>query len=395
VLGECAQKYADIPRISYAQHMEDILIDRVFHDLRRTGTFMDIGANHPYIDNNSYFFYLRGWRCANVEPSPYWQELFRQHRPRDLNLGVAVSDEDGELPFFEVWLGDQLSGLSTLSRDIAESHRASGYKIVETRVPVRTVGSLIKQHGIEPPGVMSIDVESHEAAVIRGVPWETWRPGLLVIESTAPLHSDASHRVWEPTLLARGYLFAAFNGVNRFYLREDLSDRLDGFATPVNFLDNYTKHDLVMMSTKADNLAACLQHERAAWAAERARREDLRQAWEFGRVQASYLQAVWEQDRDSFAKERTSWTEALAYFERTQAHFREQEAAWQAERSAFEAERNRFEAERARWEAERAQRHQELIATLGELRPYRIIDHFGVVQAGYGLAKRVKRRLVS
>ena len=60
MLGECAQKYADIPRISYAQHMEDILIDRVFHDLRRTGTFMDIGANHPYIDNNSYFFYLRG-----------------------------------------------------------------------------------------------------------------------------------------------------------------------------------------------------------------------------------------------------------------------------------------------------------------------------------------------
>src|SRR4051794_30113943 len=86
-------------RISYAQNGEDILLDRLFGG--RPGTFLDIGANHPFIDNNTYFFYLRGWRGVNVEPTPRGHALFAEHRPEDRNLAVAVSDGEGELPFFE------------------------------------------------------------------------------------------------------------------------------------------------------------------------------------------------------------------------------------------------------------------------------------------------------
>jgi FkbM family methyltransferase len=387
------QTRTDVPRISYAQNMEDILIDRVFGD--RTGAYVDIGANHPYIDSNTYFFYLRGWRGVNVEPSPTCQELFREQRPRDLNLGVAVSDVEGDLPFFEIRQAAGITGLSTLCREVAETHRAAGFEVLETRVPVRTMAGLVKEHGIEPPDVLSIDVESNEAAVIRSVPWETWRPALLVIESTAPRTDEASHLAWEPLLLEHGYVFAAFNGLNRFYLREDLRAKLAEFETPVNFFDNYQRHDLVSLSTKVDGLEACLESERHAHAIERARHEELRQAWEWGRVQAQHLQAVWEQDRDSFAKERLSWTEALAFFERTQAHFREQEAAWHAGRVNWEAESARLQAERADWDVERARHAQELLEAQGALRPYRLIDHFGVVRAGYGLAKRVKQKLVS
>src|SRR5947208_11366481 len=112
-------------RVSYAQNGEDILLDRLFHG--RPGTFMDLGGNHPYIDNNTYFFYLRGWRGVNVEPSPICQELFREHRPGDRNLGVAVSDADGERPFYEVRGPEGLTGLSTLSPEVAETHRAAGF----------------------------------------------------------------------------------------------------------------------------------------------------------------------------------------------------------------------------------------------------------------------------
>ena len=45
------------------------------------------------------------------------------------------------------------------------------------------------------------------------------------------------HQSWEPILLEQGYLFAAFDGINRFYLRGDLADSLPLFECPVNSLD--------------------------------------------------------------------------------------------------------------------------------------------------------------
>ena len=135
-------------RVSYAQNMEDILLDRFFMDQR--GTFMDIGANHPIYDNNTYFFYLRGWRGVNLEPIPRLHNLFLQHRPEDLNVAVAASDKEMTLPFYEI---PACAGLSTLSSDVANDHRRRGFQVVECQVSARTIGSLVKEHSISAPDI--------------------------------------------------------------------------------------------------------------------------------------------------------------------------------------------------------------------------------------------------
>ncbi|MEO6809805.1 MAG: FkbM family methyltransferase [Isosphaeraceae bacterium] len=401
-------------RISYAQNGEDVLLDRLFRG--GPGTFMDVGGNHPSIDNNTYFFYLRGWRGVNIEPTPSGHALFREHRPGDLNLAVAISENEGELPFFEVRDDGAMTGLSTLSADVADDHRAAGFEVVEHRIPVRTVASLIEEHGIEPPDLLSIDVENHEGAVIRGIPLATWRPRVLVIEATAPLSEVSSHETWEPTLLEHGYLFAAFNGVNRFYLRGDLRDALGLFETPVNALDHYLRHDVVELSRRADETRDRLERERADRAFEQARFEELRHAWDWGVAQAKHAQAVWENECASFARERVAWADALAFFERGEAGFKEARAGWDFERAVMANTQAEWEQERALWEQERASmaqvrgdwereravlqderahHHAEIAALQVALRPYQLLDRLRVVQAGYGLARRVKRGLAS
>ena len=357
----------DLPRISYAQNHEDILIDRLFRG--QIGTFVDIGACHPVIESNTRFFYERGWRGVNFEPSFSSFQHFLDHRPEDLNLNLAVSDFDGELMFYEV--DDHgINGISTLSAEIAEGYRQRGLEVAERRVPVRTIRSLIDTHGIEPPDLLSIDVEGHEAAVIRGMPLDAWRPRVLVVEATLPLTTTPSHKDWEPILLAQGYLFAAFNGVNRFYLREDLRDRLDRLATPVHVLDHFVPHKVLV------------QHERAS---------DLQQQ-----------QAAWEQERRATDRERADWQARLTAFEAEQVD-------WQARLTAFEAERADWQARLTAFEAERAdsarrrkalEEHSaclqgQLEATQRQLRPYRLLDCLGVVTVGYGWARKLKHRLVS
>jgi FkbM family methyltransferase len=380
-------------RISYAQNAEDILLDRLFRG--RPGSFLDVGGNHPFLDNNTYFFYLRGWRGVNIEPTRRGIDLFSQHRPEDRNLGVAVSDEDGELPFYEVENEDGLSGLSTLSAEVAEAHREDGFTVIERRVPVRTLGSLVSEHRIEPPDLLSIDVEGSEGRVIAGIPLATWRPKCLVIEATAPLSGEPSHRAWEPTLLAHGYLFAAFNGVNRFYLRDDLRDDLHVFETPVNMLDHYYRHETVILRNQADEYRDRFEREKAAREFDAAQQEQLRQAWEWGRVQSQHAQAVWDQDRNSFARERESWKAAFDHFEATQTHFQREQADWQRLHAENELARANWERERSALLAEREAQHVQIAATQTQLRPYRLIDRFGVVQKGYRLVRRIKRKVAS
>jgi FkbM family methyltransferase len=241
------------PRISYAQNHEDILLERLFGS--GPGSYVDVGAHHPVIDSNTYYFYERGWRGTNVEPLPHLHQLLTQHRPGDRNLPVAVSDCDGVVPFYEL---SDCTGLSTLSPAVAEQHRRRGLVVAERRVAVRKLADLVAEHRIPEPDFLSIDVEGHEEPVLRGAGLARWRPKVIVVESTLPLSTSASHQAWEALLVGQGYLFAAFNGVNRFYLREDLRGHLELFQVPVNVLDNFRRAETVFLENRVRRLEARL-----------------------------------------------------------------------------------------------------------------------------------------
>ena len=305
-----------VPRVSYAQNGEDVLLDRLFG--AHVGTYMDIGACHPIYHNNAYFFYLRGWRGVNVEPIPWLHSYFEEHRPEDLNLAVAAGASDGDLPFFEL---PQSGGLSTLSAKIAEEYRARGEEVVERLVPVRTVAALVAEHAIAPPDFLSIDAEGTEEQVVRGLPLDRWRPRAIVVESTWPETTIPSHEDWEPFLLEHGYLFAAFNGVNRFYLRDDLRDRLACFERPVNVLDQYTTAEVVELQKQIQRF----QQQEAVWQA-------ARDEW-----QNQFH--IFDRQRDEFRRKDQEFQVAYAEFAEGYAGF--QAGYAEMERQRLEAEQNR------------------------------------------------------
>jgi len=187
------------------------------------------------------------------------------------------------------------------------------------------------------------------------------------VEATLPLTTTPSQQDWEPILLAQGYLFAAFNGLNRFYLREDLRDRLDRLATPVNVLDNFVPHEVVVQHERAADLQRRLACEQDRMAVERQQHEEFHRAWERD-------QAAWKQERRATDRER---------------------ADWQARLTAFEAEQAEWARRRSALEQHIACLQGQLEATQRQLRPYRLLDGLGVITVGYGLARKLKHRLVS
>ncbi len=230
--------------ISYAYNHEDVLLRRIFGD-RPDGFFIDVGANHPEVDSVTKHFSDLGWQGINVEPIPSRAMLFAAHRPTDINLSAGISDRSGEMTFHEVVNG---ATLSTFDRELAAEYRARGYIVVNHQVPVLTLAQLFEQHVSRTVDFLSIDVEGHERQVLAGSNFRTWRPRVVLVESTRPGTSIANHQAWEQILVDADYDFAIFDGINRYYVRREDSELVAPLSVPVNAMDQFVPYQQFLLT---------------------------------------------------------------------------------------------------------------------------------------------------
>ena len=74
----------------------EIIFYSVLYDVEK-GFYIDIGANDPIVDSMTKEFYKIGWHGINIEPVPYLYKLYKKLKPRDINLGIAIGDKDGNV----------------------------------------------------------------------------------------------------------------------------------------------------------------------------------------------------------------------------------------------------------------------------------------------------------
>jgi FkbM family methyltransferase len=180
LVHEEIQKWADNSMInSYSEFQEDLIIDSYFKG-KTDGTYIDIGAYDPLVISNTRKFYEKNWRGINIDPNMATIELFNQHRPKDINLNIGISDKEEELTFYEL----TPKALSTFNHADARQNCKNylNSKIVNT-YPVRCIPlkKLFEQYNSH-VDLLSIDVEGYEEFVLKSNDWERYRPKMIVIE---------------------------------------------------------------------------------------------------------------------------------------------------------------------------------------------------------------------
>ncbi len=248
---------------SYAQNFEDVMLRRALNKVAR-GFYIDVGAQDPIVDSVSMGFYEEGWRGVHVEPVASYAARLRAQRPDELVVQAALGAQRGTLRFFDV----VETGLSTADPNIAARHRESGRTVREIEVPCLTLAELMAPYADIDVHWLKIDVEGYETAVLQG--WTSAvRPWVVVVESTVPLTQVASHREWEELVLAHGYAFAYFDGLNRFYIRVDHEELRPAFAHGPSVFDRFA-----LSGTATSTYASRLRiEEEARHRAEELRRE--------------------------------------------------------------------------------------------------------------------------
>ncbi len=195
---------------SYSQDGEDMIL-KAFYENKKgyKGFYVDVGAHHPVRYSNTYYFYNKGWRGINIEPTPTAIKPFKILRSRDINLNVGVGATRDNLTFYCF----NEPALNTFSEEVALSvdQKDNKYKITRrVKVEVLPLRDILASH--LPKGVkidfMSIDVEGLDFEVLKSNDWDKYSPEYLLVEGHLEFEEIFSYDIYQ-YLLERNYKLVA------------------------------------------------------------------------------------------------------------------------------------------------------------------------------------------
>ncbi len=230
--------------ISYAQNFEDVVLARAFSS-RASGFYVDVGAMDPTFHSITRHFYDNGWRGINIEPNPEFYLKLLAERPRDLNLHCGVSDEAGIRSF----VAFQHEGLSSFDEGVKD--RFPQYSSSRITVPTCRLSDIAALCD-EPVQFLKIDVEGWEPHVLASADFRVWRPEVILVESIDSLTHKPNWDSWEPGLLATGYRFVYYDGLNRYFVREESAELISYFNVPPNIFDGFQLADMLQLQADLD-----------------------------------------------------------------------------------------------------------------------------------------------
>lgn len=172
----------------------------------RPGFFVEVGANEPEVESQSFHLEREGWNGVLVEPQPDLAERLRRERKAKV-YDVACSSPDRAGTRMNLHIA---GAFSSFSPGLMVTGVQAG-KTIE--VPVRTLDEILAEaKAPQPIDLLSVDVEGHELDVLRGFDFSRWRPRLILLEDHVT--SIEKHRF----LRRRGYLLIRRTGLNGWYV---------------------------------------------------------------------------------------------------------------------------------------------------------------------------------
>jgi FkbM family methyltransferase len=149
---------------------------REFFGGARSGFFVEVGANRPQQESQTWHLEQLGWTGVLIEPQPELAGDLCSARSAKV-FAVACSSPENAGRRMKLHVA---GALSALDRD-RMAPGAQPERVIE--VPVRTLDDVLIEAGAPRQlDFLSIDVEGHELEVLRGFDFAHWRPRLVLLE---------------------------------------------------------------------------------------------------------------------------------------------------------------------------------------------------------------------
>ncbi|MCX2494202.1 FkbM family methyltransferase [Pedobacter sp. PF22-3] len=195
---------------SYSQDGEDMILKAIYEQKKGyKGFFVDVGAHHPVRYSNTNYFYKRGWKGINIEPTPSAIGAFNTFRKRDINLNIGIGPEKTQLKFYCF----NEPALNSFSEEVSKRIDAESgkYKIIkELDIDVLPLSDVLDQYLPANTTIdfLSIDVEGLDYQVLLSNNWDKYKPGVILVEENVNV-DELNHSPIYKFLKEKGYTFFA------------------------------------------------------------------------------------------------------------------------------------------------------------------------------------------
>lgn len=179
---ECKSISAD--PVMFSQYFQDYyLYTKHFRFLKRSGLYVDIATNDPIKYSNTYFLdRCLQWRGLCVEANDEYYEGIYSHRSCQL-VPTCVGNIEGAVIKFS--LREGFGGILGDTYKYLHSKYDKTLQKYSSRIkPLRctTMKNVCKRHGITYIDYLSLDVEGHELAVLKGFDLERIFIAVITVE---------------------------------------------------------------------------------------------------------------------------------------------------------------------------------------------------------------------
>ena len=197
-----------------------------------------------------------GWNGINIEPQATYAEELRLARPRDQTVQAVAGAAPGTCTFHIVESDPDLSTFDpTRLRDLSDDGERTRSEVIE----VITLDAVLDEAQPAAIDFLKVDVEGSEREVLLGIDLLHWRPRVIVVEATVSNSQVPNFEKWEDLVLDRGYRYASFDGINRYYVADEEAGLADLLA-PANVLDNFVTASALLVDEEFERLRGYIAH---------------------------------------------------------------------------------------------------------------------------------------
>lgn len=197
----------------------DLITAELLRDVNE-GFYVDIGANHPKKNSNTYYLYKQGWSGVAVDGNQYFEGLWHEHRPLDKFLTSLVSGEIKEVDF-RIFPDDTMSSMNSEQIKLYEGR--FNEKIINVIPATTTTLANLKQEYFQEKEVhlLSVDIEGEDLNCLIGANFESWKPGVVVVEIKHLSLYDVGSSDIVKFLTSHGYRFISKTPLNAIFVYPD------------------------------------------------------------------------------------------------------------------------------------------------------------------------------
>ncbi|MNL02371.1 hypothetical protein D3C87_1228750 [compost metagenome] len=214
-------KYADEGRKNgfNSQRGQDYFVATKIFKNMHSGFFVDIGANHPTRDNNTYALEKTlGWSGISIDAQNRYETIWSEHRTTPLVISL-ISDTPGKVLTFDIvesssW-ENMLSGVSASNNHKVKRDKSSDTNIRQKEMVTSSLGEILAGFHNPKIDLLSIDVEGHEIQVLQGIDFNKINIECICLEN------DNSSDTLRGYLRERGFRLVAHLQGDDIFMRQN------------------------------------------------------------------------------------------------------------------------------------------------------------------------------